>query len=85
MSDALKGIEESKTQYFFQSELQFCVVHLECNLLSSVKPSHKKEVCEDLKEVFQTGNPKDSTEQAKGRFRAFYLKWGKYYPDLYRF
>jgi len=52
MSDALKGIEESKTQYFSQSELQFCVVHLECNLLSSVKPAHKKEVCEDLKEVF---------------------------------
>lgn len=82
VADGLLGLETSANRVFGRLAFQKCVVHLERNVLSKVKPSDKKEVGADLREVFATDRKEDSVERGWGRWENFVDKWKKRYPGL---
>ena len=51
VSDGLSGIEDVINRAFPEATVQLCTVHLSRNIVSKVKPSDKKEVMSELKEV----------------------------------
>ena len=71
VSDGLKSIETTIWKYFKKSEVQLCVVHLMREVLKKVKPKHKIQISEDLKEVFRTDDRHDNKEKAQKRFKEF--------------
>ena len=58
VSDGLKSLEKAVSKVFNQSIHQKCIVHLQRNILASVRSSHKAEIAADLRAVL---NPDDKT------------------------
>jgi transposase-like protein len=82
VSDGLNGIENVICHHFKTSEVQLCSIHLERECLRYAKPDHKREMANDLREVFQTDNQNDSTTEGINRWKSFCNKWGKYYANF---
>jgi transposase-like protein len=78
VADGLTGLEETVHQEFPKAKLQKCVTHLKRNILLKVRPIHKSEVAQNLREVFLTQKSDDSVTQAKERLSEFIKKWGMY-------
>lgn len=58
------------------------MVHLQRNILSSVKPKHKGLVAEEFKNVFRTDDRNDTKEGAKKRYISFLESWREFYPSF---
>jgi len=82
VSDGLSGIENVIRQHFRDSEIQLCAIHLERECLRYAKPVHKREMGNDLREVFQTENQNDSKSAGINRWKSFCEKWGRYYTNF---
>ena len=82
VADGLLGLETAAARVFGRLDFQKCVVHLERNVISKVKPSDKKAVGEGLREVFATDKKEDSVERGWVRWEDFIDKWKKRYPSL---
>ncbi len=82
ISDGLSGIEEALKQVFPTTPLQTCTLHYKRNILKKIRPSHKAELAQDLKAVFNPHLPEDSVEDAKQRLRSMADKWEKVYPKI---
>lgn len=82
VADGLSGLESATARVFAAASFQKCVVHLERNLLSRIKPADKKSVGEDLREVFATDKKDDSPDKGWKRFEDFVNTWKKRYPSL---
>jgi transposase-like protein len=81
VSDALPGIEDAVASVY-SSSYQLCVVHLQRNVLSEIKPKEKQSISEELKEVFNPNNPADNIETAWRRWIDFIRKNQTKYPSL---
>jgi len=84
VSDNIANIEEVILKYFAEAEIQFCVVHLQRNILKRVKSKEKFQVSKELKDIFRTGDSRYTREEALQRWYKFLDKWGKVYPSLNR-
>lgn len=82
ISDSLTGIEGAIWSQYPDTEVQLCTIHVCRNVQKYVKPVHKREVAEDLKKVFTTGDRHDTPEEGIKRWVEFCAKWGKYYSSI---
>lgn len=82
VSDDLRGIDDAIAKEFTKAKIQGCTVHLTRTIGSKVKAGDKKEVAEDLSEVFLTEEKGDSPRKGWERFEAFCGKWAKRYPII---
>lgn len=80
--DGLQGIENTIAEVFPAAKIQLCTVHLTRNILSKVKPNNKQQIANELKQVINPTNAKDSSIKGYERFKAFINKWVKVYPSL---
>ncbi len=56
VADGLKYLENALSRIFPGTSLQKCVTHLKCNMLSRVRHGDKREMADDLRDVFRTGD-----------------------------
>jgi len=82
VADGLRGLETAVARVFSGTPFQKCVVHLERNVLSRIKPADKKAVGADLREVFLTDKKDDSPDKGWKRWETFLDSWKKRYPSL---
>lgn len=82
VADGLSGLETATARVFAAAPFQKCVVHLERNVLSRIKPADKKAVGEDLREVFSPDKKDDSPDKGWDRWQEFIDRWKKRYPSL---
>jgi len=82
VADGLSGLETAVARVFSGTPFQKCVVHLERNVLSRIKPADKSAVGEGLREVFVTDKKDDSPDKGWKRWEEFLDNWKKRYPSL---
>jgi len=82
VSDGLLGIENAIAEVFPMATVQFCTVHLTRNILAKVKPSDKKQIASELKEVLSPSNPTDTSKTGYNKFIIFLKNWIKKYPSF---
>ena len=82
VADGLSGLETATARVFPGVPFQKCVIHLERNVLSRIKPADKKAVGEDLREVFVTDKKDDAPDKGWKRWEDFVDTWKKRYPSL---
>lgn len=79
VSDGLKSLEFAVSKVFANAIHQKCIVHLQRNILSHVRSSHKQEVADDLRMILDPDNKENTRETALKQLKLFSHKWGKYY------
>jgi len=84
VSDGLTSIEDSVVSILGRTNHQLCVVHLERNVLKSIKKRDKAEVIDDLKDVFRTSDSSDTPEKGWNRWIKFIDTYQDKYPFLNR-
>jgi len=84
VSDGLTSIEDSVAKIFGSTSHQLCVVHLQRNVLKSIKKRDKQEVIETLKDVFRTNDSSDTPEKGWQRWIEFIDTYKHKYPFLNR-
>lgn len=82
VADGLKGLEYGLAKVYPKTEFQKCVVHKMRNILNKVSPKDKKEVAEDLKEVFNNFDEYATINRALKKITQFVKKWKNKYPNL---
>lgn len=80
--DGLQGIENIIAEVFPMAVTQLCTVHLTRNILAKVKPTDKQEIANQMKEVLNPTNPKDTINDGYDRFIKFINKWIKKNPSF---
>ncbi|MDQ7056842.1 MAG: transposase [Persephonella sp.] len=71
--DGLAGISKAINNVYPQADIQRCIVHQVRNSLKYVPWKERKQVAEDLKEVYQAS----TIEEAKVRLDEFEEKWSR--------
>ena len=84
VSDGLTSIEDAVARTFSHSAHQLCVVHLQRNVLKSIKKRDKAMVIEALKDVFRTNDSSDTPKKGWQRWIAFIDSYKDKYPFLNR-
>ena len=64
------------------SDIQRCVVHLQRDLLSKVRPKDKAEFSRDIKEAFNNFDKSSSQELAQEKLRLLASKWERSYDRV---
>lgn len=82
VADGLKNLENIFLEIYPQGEFQKCVIHKQRNILNKVRPKDKREVAEDLKEVFNNFDKDATIEKALKKKDEFVEKWKTKYPNL---
>lgn len=82
VADGLKNLENIFLEIYPKGEFQKCVVHKQRNILNKVRPKDKREVAEDLKEVFNNFDKDATIEKALKKKDEFIEKWKTKYPNL---
>lgn len=82
VSDGLTGIENAIKKVYPKTPLQTCIVHYQRSIMKNIRPSDKKEMGEDLREIFNPNRSDDTIEKAKIRLKEKSMKWEKVYPKL---
>lgn len=82
VADGLKNLENIFLEIYPQGEFQKCVVHKQRNILNKTRPKDKKEIAEDLKELFNNFEENDTIEKAFKKKDNFIEKWKTKYPDF---
>lgn len=78
ISDELTALADTLTNEFPQSKHQSCWTHLLRNVASKVRAKDKREILDDLKEVYQ----KSTLEEAEEALKFFFGKWSNKYPKV---
>lgn len=82
VADGLTGLPTALSSVFPSTPLQKCVTHLKRNMLSKVRHGDKKELAEDLRDVFHTGQKGYTKEMAWDNWMVLLKKWGKDYRSF---
>jgi len=82
VADGLKNLENVFLEIYPQGEFQKCVVHKQRNILNKTRPKDKKEIGEDLKEIFNNFEENDTIEKALKKVNNFLKKWKIKYPNF---
>jgi putative transposase len=76
--DGLKGFEQAIQTVFPRTCLQLCIVHQIRNSLRYVNYKHRKEVADDLRQVYTA----PTLSAAEQQLEAFARKWDSQYPRI---
>ncbi len=76
--DGLPGNEEAFKKVFPKADVQECIVHHTRCQLAKVKPKHKPEIAEDMRQIYSQAKP----QQAQQELKEFIAKWQKLYPQV---
>ncbi len=76
--DGLKGFPEAIEAAFPETQVQLCVVHLVRHSLNFVSWKQRKEMADDLKEIYSAS----TVEQAEANLEAFGEKWDVTHPKV---
>lgn len=71
-------------EVFPGTALQRCTTHLKRNIIGSVRNSDKREVAEELRQMFRTGDSSYTVEKAWECWQQFCAKWGRDYRSIGR-
>jgi putative transposase len=82
VADGLVGFADAARTVFPYADIQRCVVHLQRNLLSKIRPKEKAEFGNDLKKVFDNFDKSDSKESALEKIQYFVSKWESSYGHV---
>ena len=82
VSDGLKSLETAVSKVFNQSVHQKCIVHLQRNILATVRASHKAEIAADLRTVLNPDDEDYTKSMAMEQLAHFADKWGKLYRHI---
>jgi putative transposase len=82
VADGLVGFGDAVRTVFPYTDIQRCVVHLQRNLLSKVRPKDKPEFGDDLKKVFNNFDKSDSKELTLNKIQYFVSKWESSYGHV---
>lgn len=74
--DGLKGFPEAIEAIYPQTQVQLCMVHLVRHSLSYVSHKDRKQVADDLKEIYQAA----TFEEAERQLAQFEETWAASYP-----
>jgi len=85
VADGLNGLENEVHRVFPKADFQKCVVHKMRNILNKTRPKEKREMADDLKELFDNFSENDTMEKAKKKLEIFLNKWKTKYPNIHRF
>ncbi len=78
--DGLAGINKAISNVYPQADIQRCIVHQARNSLKYVPWKERKQVANDLKEIYQA----PTIEHAKVKLDEFEEKWSDKYPHIGR-
>lgn len=84
VADGLSGLEPAVSRVWPRTPLQWCVTHIKRQVMSKVRPADKNELAEDLREVFKTGLPEDSSDKGWARWQKLCGKWKHKYQSFSR-
>ncbi|WP_127471567.1 IS256 family transposase [Thiomicrorhabdus aquaedulcis] len=76
--DGLKGFPEAINAVFPQTDIQLCIVHMVRNSLKYVGYKERKEVADDLKQIYQS----ITEEEALLALEQFETKWDAKFPSI---
>jgi len=76
--DGLKGFPEAIEAVYPDTQVQLCIVHLVRNSLNFVSWKQRKEMADDLKEVYSAA----TVEQAEANLASFGEKWDETHPRV---
>lgn len=76
--DGLKGFPEAINAVFPKTRIQLCIVHMVRNSVKYVSWKERKEICTDLKKVYNASSEKIGLEALE----SFSEKWDKKYPSI---
>ena len=76
--DGLKGFEQAIQTVFPRTCLQLCIVHQIRNSLRYVNYKHRKEVADDLRQIYTA----PTVSAAEQQLEAFASKWDSQYPRI---
>jgi putative transposase len=79
VADGLIEFDTYARQHYPSSDLQRCVVHLERNLLSKVRPRDKQAFSCDMREAFNNFDRSSTKEQARLKIKHLVETWGASY------
>jgi len=82
VADGLKNLENVFLEIYPEGKFQKCVVHKQRNILNKSKPKDKKEIGEDLKEIFNNFEESATIEKALEKVNKFLEKWKNKYPNF---
>lgn len=82
VADGLTGLENKIHQYFPETQFQKCVVHKQRQILLKTRPKEKKEMADDLKDLFNNFDNDSTIEKANNKLKIFINKWQKKYPKI---
>jgi putative transposase len=76
--DGLKGFPEAIEAAYPETQVQLCIVHLVRHSLNFVSWKQRKEMADDLKEIYGAS----TVEQAEANLEAFREKWDDTHPKV---
>ena len=76
--DGLKGFPEAIEAAYPQAQVQLCIVHLVRHSLNFVSWKQRKEMADDLKEIYSAS----TADQAEANLEAFEEKWDSTHPKV---
>jgi transposase-like protein len=78
--DGLTGFPEAVRAVYPDTHVQLCIVHMVRNSVKFVSYKDRKEICADLKPVYQA----PTEEAGREALEAFGEKWNSKYPMIYK-
>ena len=84
VADGLSGLDKVIGEKFPGTAFQRCTTHLKRNMLARVRHGDKKQLADDMREVFRTGDKNYTVEMGIQAWKEMCLKWGKAYLSIRR-
>ena len=84
VADGLSGLDKVIGEKFPGTAFQRCTTHLKRNMLARVRHGDKKQLADDMREVFRTGDKNYTIEMGIQAWKDMCLKWGKAYLSIRR-
>lgn len=81
VADGLTGIREAINEVYPNAQYQYCVLHACRSTLNKVRASDKKEIAQDLKDIYFA----DTISKAKEALERVRNKWKSVYPKVTTF
>ena len=84
VSDGLKGIEDAVAAEYTGADHQLCIVHLMRKMTKTVSKKDRKQLAEDLRDVFLNTANETHPNDTYQRFSQVCQKWGQHYRAIKR-
>ena len=82
VADGIIGLEDKLFKYFPGIKFQKCITHKKRQVLLKTRPKDKREMADDLKEVFDNFEKENTKKDALNKLESFINKWKTKYPNI---